>query len=96
LRIFSEGSKSFVWCGMEVRRKRQNPHPENFGSVKRHLHRASRRGLAALVVQMPLGQFSCEGIPHSDLLIARVKITAYNPARFFRASVVSATKFTRS
>src|SRR5215470_12077336 len=57
-----------------------------------------RVGLAALVVQTPLGQFPGEGIQHGDLLIARVKIAAYNQhwsAPFFRASVVSATKFTR-
>ncbi len=46
-----------------------------------------------------LGRFSREGIQHGDLLIARMKIAAYNQhcsAPFFRASVVCATKSTRS
>src|SRR5215467_12295739 len=74
------------------------------GRFDAHTHRplqaaVERLSLATLVVQPPLGKFSRDCIQHSDLLIACMKIAAYNQhcsAPFFRASVVSATKFTRS
>ena len=59
-----------------------------------------RFGFFALVSQSPFDkQFACGIFSHGNLLIARVEITTYNQhcsAPFLRASVVSATKFTRS
>jgi hypothetical protein len=52
----------------------------------------------ALLIQPSLDQLPSGFIHHRNLLIARVKITAYNHHRsapFFRALVVSATKSTR-
>ena len=58
-----------------------------------------RFGLSTFVVQASFEEQLARGVlGHGNLLIARMKITTYNQhcsAPFFRASVVSATKFTR-
>ena len=50
-----------------------NPHADRLRQTT-----IERAGLAALVVQPPLDQLPGGFVHHGDLLIARVKIAAYN------------------